>query len=382
MSSSVFLMNDSGELVSMRDTEYDSESQLQRWLASYPDLLPGDQIDLETPRRWLLVCREAKIPEDEDGGGRWSVDHLFLDQEGVPTLIEVKRSTDPRIRREVVGQMLDYAANATMWWKVETIRAMLDERCVNEKKDLSSELKRALDVEDAEEYWTEVAKNLESKRVRLIFVADIIPKELQRIVEFLNEDMTNVEVLALEVKRFEGPVGTQFRTIVPRVIGYTAGAERRKRPAPGMGKTQISIDQMLGMVAAASGSEAGELAKQAANWALSSGMKQMPLSKRVSFLAREKSGEEHRLFTVGMTSKAKPPEGRISFRMDMLRKSAAFTSHERREEFLRKVNEASGGNLVGIDGTFQHIPLVELRNGKMDAILKVLDWARDEIAKT
>ena len=28
-----------------------------------------------------------------------------------PTLVEVKRSSDTRIRREVVGQMLDYAAN-------------------------------------------------------------------------------------------------------------------------------------------------------------------------------------------------------------------------------------------------------------------------------
>ena len=52
------------------------------------------------------------IPGDEDGGGRWSLDHLFLDQDANPTLVEVKRSTDTRIRREVVGQVLDYVANA------------------------------------------------------------------------------------------------------------------------------------------------------------------------------------------------------------------------------------------------------------------------------
>jgi hypothetical protein len=32
----------------------------------------------------------------------------------VPTLLEVKRSSDTRIRREVVGQMLDYAANGVV----------------------------------------------------------------------------------------------------------------------------------------------------------------------------------------------------------------------------------------------------------------------------
>jgi hypothetical protein len=56
-------------------------------------------------------------------GNRWSVDHLFLDQDAVPTIVEVKRSTDTRIRREVVGQMLDYAANAVVYWPVEAIRA-------------------------------------------------------------------------------------------------------------------------------------------------------------------------------------------------------------------------------------------------------------------
>jgi hypothetical protein len=31
-----------------------------------------------------------------------------LDQDAVPTLVEVKRSSDTRIRREVMGQMSDY----------------------------------------------------------------------------------------------------------------------------------------------------------------------------------------------------------------------------------------------------------------------------------
>jgi hypothetical protein len=60
------------------------------------------------------------------GGGRWSVDHLFLDQEAIPTLVEVKCSSDSRIRREVVGQMLDYAANAVVYWPIETVRSLLN----------------------------------------------------------------------------------------------------------------------------------------------------------------------------------------------------------------------------------------------------------------
>ena len=67
----------------------------------------------------LLVKCEIGIADDLDRGDRWSLDHLFIDQDGVPTLVEVKRSTDRRIRREVVGQMLDYAV---VHWSVEKIQ--------------------------------------------------------------------------------------------------------------------------------------------------------------------------------------------------------------------------------------------------------------------
>jgi len=93
VSGGIFLL--SGEkLVEMREQAYDSEDLLQRWLAKYPNLLAGGDQLAGTLRRWLLVKREAGIPDRETSGGRWSLDHLFIDQEAVPTLVEVKRSDD------------------------------------------------------------------------------------------------------------------------------------------------------------------------------------------------------------------------------------------------------------------------------------------------
>lgn len=110
----VFVLNDTNTLVSLEAAHFASEDDFQVLLAKFPELLAGDQIDPSNPRRWVLVRREAAIPSEENGGGRWPLDHLFLDQDGVPTLAEVKRQTDTRIRREVVGQMLDYAANCVV----------------------------------------------------------------------------------------------------------------------------------------------------------------------------------------------------------------------------------------------------------------------------
>lgn len=90
MVSGVFLIKDGGQLIEMQEEEYTSENLLQKFLADYPSLIPGDQIDDRSPRRWLLISREAALPSEENGADRWSVDHLFLDQDAIPTLVEVK----------------------------------------------------------------------------------------------------------------------------------------------------------------------------------------------------------------------------------------------------------------------------------------------------
>ena len=59
----------------------------------------------------------------------------------------------------------------------------------------------------------------------MIILADEIPTELKRIVEFLNEQMKPAEILAIEVKQF---VGNNMKTLVPRVIGQTAEAQKNK----------------------------------------------------------------------------------------------------------------------------------------------------------
>ena len=68
----------------MNEQAYESEALL-RLLSKYPALLVGDQIDAASPRKLLLVEPEIGVRSEEDGGGRWALDHLFLDQDSVPT---------------------------------------------------------------------------------------------------------------------------------------------------------------------------------------------------------------------------------------------------------------------------------------------------------
>jgi hypothetical protein len=230
MTTGMFILQPNGSLIPMNKRTYDSEEKLQIWIADHPELLAGEQIQPDSPRRWLLIKREAGIPDQETSGSRWSLDHLFVDQDGIPTFVEVKRSSDTRIRREVVGQMLDYAANAIKYWPAEHIKEMFLQRCRMEKVEPEEEIHLHLgaDITD-DELWPKVTKNLEDGYIRLLFVSDEIPRELQSIVEFLNKQMDRTQVFAIEIHQYTESSGSGIVTLVPRLLGQSIESQLKKK---------------------------------------------------------------------------------------------------------------------------------------------------------
>ena len=99
--------------VGMSEHRYDSEDILQKIIADNPGLLLRDTDP--TGSCLMLVTREFEVAEGDDSYNAYYLDHLLVDQSGVPVLVEVKRSTDTRTRREVVAQMLDYASRVSSW---------------------------------------------------------------------------------------------------------------------------------------------------------------------------------------------------------------------------------------------------------------------------
>lgn len=224
-SSRIWLIGPDGQqVVEMAASSYDREADFQSILAAHPALIDGQQVDPDDPRRWLLVSQEAVVPDAE--AGRWALDHLFVDQDGVATLVEVKRKSDTRLRREVVGQMLDYAANGSLRWTAAYLGDAFAGTCQAAGVDPDESLAAFLgDPERVASFWEMVESNLRAGRMRLLFVADEVPAELLRIVEFLNEHMSPTEVLALELRHFSGG---GFSTHVPRILGRTFAAVSNK----------------------------------------------------------------------------------------------------------------------------------------------------------
>lgn len=238
----IWVIGEGGKLTAMRRSEPKAEDDLQTLIAEYCELIGRN------PEELLLVRREQAISDSEDSPGRWSLDHLFVTRDAIPVLVEVKRASDTRIRREVVAQMLDYAANAATHWSAGAAAQSFAESCAKEGVDSEERLAEFLGPEDNPAgFWERVDQNFRDGRLRMLFVADEIPQELATIVEFLNEHTRDyLEVLAIELRHFEGEGG--LRTLMRRVIGETAQLKQRKRQAESLPPISVEewLDRMFG----------------------------------------------------------------------------------------------------------------------------------------
>ena len=379
MSRGIFLINEKNEPVEMREEPYGSEAMLQKLLADHPAILAGDQIDRENPRRWLFITQELSLASEEEGSGRWFVDHLFIDQDAVPTIIEVKRSTDTRIRREVVGQMLDYAANAVLYLPIQTIRERFEVQCEKRGKTPEQELLETLGIDDDDEtFWQKVKVNLQAGKVRLVFVADEIPSELRRIVEFLNEQMDPAEVLAVEIKQY---VSGNLRTLVPSVIGQTQEAQQRKSTGTSSARPTRQWDEasFFEELRNRSGAVEVDVALKLLLWGKAHATRTSwgKGTRSGSFTPTlEHDGEEYSLF-VCYTS------GTVEATFDYLRWKPALKDELKRMELRERLNKVAGFSIAESQITKRpSIRLAALAEGSaLSDFLAAMDWLADEIKK-
>ena len=206
----------------------DEDKELQLLLEKNTDLIPGDQISPEDPRRWLIIKREMPVPDPNTGSNRWSIDFFLVDQDAVPTFVECKRFQDTRSRREVVGQMFEYAANGHYYWTKEMLQAYTEESALKNGDDLEEALLSIYptDVESTDEFFEKVKENLREGQIRLVFFLEEAPMELRSVVDFLNKQMERSEVLLVEAKIYKDG---DNQIVVPTLFGYTEEARRVKR---------------------------------------------------------------------------------------------------------------------------------------------------------
>lgn len=194
MDNKLFLMNNGrAEKLEIQTKGYENERFLQEIIRDNPYLLERS-LEGEIAKKLYLIKRELSVKVLEDGYNYYSLDHLMVDEDGIPVLVEVKRSTDTRIKREVVAQMLDYASSASKWNVEELKRSFLES---------NPEIETEREEMTTEAFWKKVETNLSVEHLRLVFAADEIPDTLRVLIEFLDRSMKDIEVYGVELKPYK-----------------------------------------------------------------------------------------------------------------------------------------------------------------------------------
>lgn len=204
------------------------DKELQHILERNMNLLPGDQIKPDDPRRWLQVEREMPVPDPVTGTNRWNIDFFLVDQSAMPTLVECKRFEDTRSRREVVGQMLEYAANGHYYWTRDILRELTEKSAARNGLSLDEAILGLQPDDDlsTDAFFQQLEDNLRQGQIRLVFFLEEAPMELKSVVDFLNKQMQRSEVLLVEARQYSHGGVT---VVVPTLFGYTDEARLVKR---------------------------------------------------------------------------------------------------------------------------------------------------------
>jgi len=98
----------------LEEQGFDNEKLLQDVLEKFPEFIALDDLGVVEP--FIVIGREVKTPAGY-------IDVLCIDGDGVLTVIETKLARNAQIRREVIGQVLEYVAQLNKWKAQDVIQA-------------------------------------------------------------------------------------------------------------------------------------------------------------------------------------------------------------------------------------------------------------------
>src|SRR5262249_35971264 len=211
----------------------------------------------------------------------------------------------------------------------------LAQTCATQGCDPVQALEALLGPEaDQEWFWQQVKANLQLGKIRMVFVADMIPPELQRIVEFLNSQMDPAEVVAVEIRQY---VGQGLKTLVPRVMGQTVEAQQKKTHGPHEGRQwdEASFFQNL---ETRRGSNEANIARKILAWAQTRNLRLWWGQGKHDgsfFPMFDYQGKQYWLISVWTY-------GRVEIQFQMLKTARPFDTEAKRFELLQRLNELPG----------------------------------------
>ena len=188
-----------------------SEADIQALVHAHPACLPIAEIDpmFSGP---VPICTELNTIAR-------AIDIFMVTPSGLPVLVECKLWRNPEGRREVVGQILDYAKELSRWSSSDLQREV--SRRLKRDGNPLLEMVQAVDPEvDERQFNDALTANLRRGRFLLLIVGDGIREGVEAIAEYLQRHAgLHFSLGLVELPIYFMPNGD--RLVAPRVLART-----------------------------------------------------------------------------------------------------------------------------------------------------------------
>jgi hypothetical protein len=198
------------------------EHPLRDLIFDHPQILPLAELEPEIGRV-VAVAKEFNLP------GAGFADVLLVSEWGRLIIVECKLWRNPQARREVVGQVLDYARQLARS-DYETLQAAISsnrQRRGNVLYDLACDAGSSM---SEAQFVDRVARDLTAGRFLLIIAGDGITESARRLGEYLRDQpglAFDLGLLEIADYRFVDPATSAEKRIVqPRLIARTQIIDR------------------------------------------------------------------------------------------------------------------------------------------------------------
>ena len=215
--------------INFNEKEID-EGWLQKLMFEQPQILPINNLD---PGYGPLVPIGREI-----GTAAGPIDNLYVSPSGLLTVVEAKLWRNPQARREVVGQIIDYAKELNRW-SFEDLDAATLKACGRKLWDLVSDSSEP--VLDEARFVDAVSRNLKAGRFMLLIVGDGIREEMERMADFLQDTPQlrfSLALIELQVYRLPEP---EQLLVTPVIVSRTKEISRAIVRVEG-GKVDVTLD--------------------------------------------------------------------------------------------------------------------------------------------
>jgi hypothetical protein len=189
------------------------EAWLRDLIFTHPEAIPVHELD-PAYGPLIPICKEL------DTRSAGFVDALFVNPLGMPTLLECKLWRNPEARREVVGQILDYARTLRRWTFSDLQREAARAR-KEQGFDLSDYVRKQSGINfDSGAFIDNITRNLQKGRVLLLVFGDGIREGVEAIADYLRGTTSLQFTFGLvEAQAFE--LGHETWIIQSRIVART-----------------------------------------------------------------------------------------------------------------------------------------------------------------